>query len=81
MNYGTAVITSNISSLPEVGGDAALYVNPNDTNDIALKIKKLLDDEGLRRELIAKGKKQVESFSWEKSAKETLKVLEEVANG
>ncbi len=81
MSYGTAVITSNISSLPEVGGDAALYVNPNDANDIALKIKKLLEDEGLRRELVAKGKKQVESFSWEKSARETLKVLEEVANG
>ena len=81
MNYGTPVITSNISSLPEVGGDAALYVDPNDTMDIAEKMKKLLGDKNLRSELIAKGKKQVEKFSWEKSARQTLEVLEEVGRG
>lgn len=76
MKYGCPVITSNISSLPEAGGDAALYVDPNNTDDIASKMRKLLEDENLRKELIAKGKKQIEKFSWEKSAKETLAVLE-----
>lgn len=79
MKYGCPVITSNVSSLPEAGGEAALYVDPKDANDIAKKMKKLLEDESLRKDLIAKGTKQVEKFSWEKSAKETLKVLEEVA--
>ena len=81
MNYGTPVITSNISSLPEVGGDAALYVDPNDTTDIAEKMKKLLEDDNLKRQLIEKGKKQVEKFSWEKSARQTLEVLEGVGRG
>ncbi len=81
MNYGTPVITSKISSLPEVGGDAALYIDPESVSDIASKMEKLLKDSDLRQELIRKGKKQVEKFSWEKSAAQTLKVLEEVANG
>ncbi len=81
MSYGTAVITSNISSLPEVGGDAALYVDPNDAEDISKKMKKLLEDDNLKKQLIDKGKKQVEKFSWEKSARETLAVLEEVGRG
>ncbi len=80
MKYGCPVITSDISSLPEAGGDAALYVDPKDTDDIVLKMRKLLEDENLRKDLITKGTKQVEKFSWEKSASETLKVLEEVAN-
>jgi glycosyltransferase involved in cell wall biosynthesis len=79
MQRGCPVITSNVSSLPEAGGDAALYVDPTDVDDIAAKITKLIDDEELRKELIAKGKKQIEKFSWEKSAKETLAVLQEVA--
>lgn len=80
MQYKCPVITSNVSSLPEAGGDAALYVDPEDTDDIAEKILKLIKDEKLRKELVEKGKEQVKKFSWEKTAKETLKVLEEVAN-
>lgn len=80
MSYGCPVITSNISSLPEAGGDGALYVDPGDVNDIALKMKKLLEDDKLRNDLIKKGYDQVKKFSWEKSARETLKVLEEVGN-
>jgi glycosyltransferase involved in cell wall biosynthesis len=81
MKYGCPVITSNISSLPEAGGDAAVYVNPNDEQDIAEKIVKVLSDEKLRHEMKEKGKKQVAKFSWEKTARETLKILEEVAKG
>ncbi len=76
MSYGTPVITSNISSLPEAGGNAALYVNPNDAKDIFDKMKKLLGDSNLRKDLIKKGYEQVKKFSWEKSARETLAVLE-----
>ncbi len=81
MNYGTPVITSNVSSLPEAGGDAALYVDPNSVSDISEKMKKLLEDDNLKKQLIEKGKKQVEKFSWEKSTRETLAVLEEVGRG
>ncbi len=80
MKYDCPVITSNVSSLPEAGGDAALYVDPNSVDDIAEKMKKLMDDEGLRTEMISKGREQIKKFSWEKAAKETLKVLEGVAN-
>lgn len=78
MKYGCPVVTSNISSLPEAGGDAALYVNPEDTSDIAKKIKEVLEDENLRKRMIKKGFEQVKNFSWEKSAKEVLSVLKEV---
>lgn len=81
MNYGVPVITSKVSSLPEVGGDAALYIDPENVSDIASKMEKLLKDSDLRQELIKKGKKQKEKFSWEISAAQTLEVLEEVANG
>jgi glycosyltransferase involved in cell wall biosynthesis len=78
MQLGCPVITSNVSSLPEVGGEAALYINPNDAKDIAGKIQKVISDKNLREELIKKGYEQVKKFSWEKTAKETLKVLEEM---
>lgn len=80
MKYGCPVITSNVSSLPEAGGNAALYVDPKNVDDIASKMQKLLEDKSLREALISKGYKQVEKFSWEKSAQETLAVLEEVGN-
>ena len=72
------VITSNVSSLPEAGGDAVLYVDPEDPADIAQKIETLITDEKLRKELIAKGRRQIKKFSWDRAALETLKVLEEV---
>lgn len=79
MKYDCPVITSNISSLPEAAGDAALYVDPKDTEDIARKMKKMLTDKDLRKELITKGRAQIKKFSWEKSAKETLTILQNVA--
>ena len=78
MNYGCPVITSNVSSLPEAGEDAVLYVDPKNAADITEKMKKLLSDDNLKKELVEKGYIQVKKFSWEKSARETLKVLEEV---
>lgn len=80
MKYGCPIIISNVSSLPEAGGDAALYVNPEDANDIKEKIEKVLSDKNLREQMIKKGYEQVKKFSWEKTARETLKVLEGIVN-
>ena len=79
MKYGCPVILSNVSSLPEAGGDAALYFNPESSADIAAKINKVISDRNLREQMIKKGYEQVKKFSWEKTAKETLRVLEEIA--
>lgn len=78
MQRGCPVITSNISSLPEAGGDAALYVDPKDVDDISEKMALIITDKKMRNELIENGKKQVLKFSWKKAAKETLEVLEKV---
>lgn len=80
MKYGCPVVLSNVSSLPEAGGEGALYFNPQDSNDIAKKLDKVLSDEKLRSEMVKKGYEQVKKFSWEKTARETLKVLENIAN-
>lgn len=78
MQHGCPVITSSVSSLPEAGGDAALYVDPKDKDDIAKKIAELIENENLRKELVKKGYMHLKKFSWEKSAKETLSVLESI---
>jgi glycosyltransferase involved in cell wall biosynthesis len=78
MNCGTPVITSKISSLPEVAGNAALYINPRDEEDITKNITKLLKNSKLQKKLIKAGFKQAKKFSWEKTARETLKVYQEV---
>jgi len=78
MQRDCPVITSNVSSMPEAGGDAAIYVDPEDVSDIAEKIVKVISDKKLRNEMIEKGKKQVKKFSWEKAAKETMEVLKQV---
>lgn len=70
------VVSSNQGSLPEIGGDAAVYFDPLDTKEIVEKITKVLDDSSLRRDLIEKGRKRVKQFSWEKMAKETLEVYQ-----
>ncbi|OGH42870.1 MAG: hypothetical protein A3B53_02375 [Candidatus Levybacteria bacterium RIFCSPLOWO2_01_FULL_42_15] len=79
MSYGCPVITSNVSSLPEVGGDAVLYVDPLSTSDICEKMRMIFLDEKLRAELQKKGYEQVKKFNWEKTAKQTLDILENLA--
>lgn len=78
MRYGCPVAASNVSSLPEAGGDAALYFDPYNYRDIAEKMKILIRDEDIRQNLIKKGFAQIKKFSWEKAAVETLEVLEAV---
>jgi len=78
MKFGCPTVISDVSSLPEVGGDASLYVDPKSASDIAEKLERVISDKKLREEIIEKGYNQIKKFSWEKTAKETLKVLEEV---
>ncbi|MDZ4844629.1 MAG: glycosyltransferase family 1 protein [Chitinophagales bacterium] len=68
MNCGTPVITSNVSSMPEVAGDAALLVQPESVSEIAEAMEKILKDTMLRKDLIEKGFVQKEKFSWDKTA-------------
>lgn len=78
MACDTPVIASNRGSLPEVGGDAAIYFNPHDMEDCIDKIERVLKSEKLRQDLINKGNSRVKLFSWEKLAKQTLEVYEEL---
>lgn len=67
MRAETPILTSNVTSIPEVVGDAALLADPFNINDIAQKMEMLVGNEQLRLDLISKGKKQVEKFDWELS--------------
>jgi glycosyltransferase involved in cell wall biosynthesis len=78
MACGTPVITSQISSMPEIAGDAAHLIDPHSANDIALGITKILSDETYRKKLIGAGLERVKEFSWENAAKELLKIYSEV---
>lgn len=71
----TPVLTSSISSLPEVAGDAALLVDPHSTEAIAAGITRLIDDANLRRKLIKHGLRQIENFSWDAAANQILQTL------
>lgn len=76
MYYGCPVVASNVSSIPEVVGDAGLYFDPMSVDDISEKLQSVLSDTQLRALLISRGKKRVQEFSWEKCTAETLKVYE-----
>ncbi len=78
MAWGVPVVASRASSLPEVGGDAALYADPLDPADIAAKVSRAGEDAALREEMIAKGAARAQSFPWRRTAEETLRVYEEV---
>jgi glycosyltransferase involved in cell wall biosynthesis len=78
-SLGVPVMSANNSSLPEVAGNAALYVDPTDVEAIAQAMLRLSQDEALRQQLIDAGYRNVQRFSWEKAAAETLAVLEEAA--
>jgi glycosyltransferase involved in cell wall biosynthesis len=69
------VIASIHASLPEIGGEACLYFDPDEAEDLAERIKELYGNENKRTELIEKGKKRITYFSWESCGKETLEVL------
>ncbi len=80
MACGTPVIVSNVSSLPEVVGDAGMLINPEDVEGLTVAMWRVLSDEKLRREMSQKGLKRAQIFSWERAARETLDVYRKVAN-
>lgn len=73
---GCPLVTSSAGGSPEAAGDAAIYVNPNETESIAHGMFQVLEDQQLRNELIAKGLENVKRFSWQNTAWRTLQVLE-----
>ncbi len=79
MASGTPVVTSNVSSLPEVVGDAALLVDPYDPESIKSGIARVLEDPALRESMRRKGLERVRAFSWERSVQRTRDIYMEVA--
>ncbi|WP_165360661.1 glycosyltransferase family 1 protein [Candidatus Chloroploca sp. Khr17] len=80
MACGTPVVTSNVSSLPEVVGDAALTVDPYDVTALARAMERALTDATLRTDLRAKGLARAAQFTWERTARETLEVYRQALN-
>jgi glycosyltransferase involved in cell wall biosynthesis len=78
MGAGVPVVTSNVSSMPEVAGEAALLVDPYDVESIAAAMSRLLGDEALARELASRGLERAKHFSWERAARETFAVYARV---
>jgi O-antigen biosynthesis alpha-1,3-rhamnosyltransferase len=72
MACGTPVVTTNVSSLPEVVGDAALFVSPDDVDGLAAALSRVWQDEPLRADLRARGLARARQFSWERTARLTL---------
>src|SRR5438132_9449592 len=79
MAHGTPVVTSNTSSLPEVVGNAAVLVNPENVFEIMRALHRVLVDQTLREKLKHRGYEQATKFSWDDSARQLLKVYEDVA--
>jgi glycosyltransferase involved in cell wall biosynthesis len=78
MACGCPVIVSNVTSLPEIVGDAALLVNPHSADELARAIESILTNGRLKEGLVTRGLKHAGKFSWEKTATETEKVYEAV---
>ena len=77
---GIPVVASRVASLPEVGGNAAFYVDPYDPKDITEKLEKVLSMGSKEyNKVISKGYAQAEKFSWDKTASQTLEILEKAA--
>jgi glycosyltransferase involved in cell wall biosynthesis len=81
MAVGTAVIASNVSSLPEVAGDAAILVPPQDVETWAKAIEEVIESRTVSSELRRKGLARASQFSWERTAEQTIAVYRAVAHG
>ena len=78
MASGVPVVCSNRTSMPEVAGDAAIMIDPENLKEISNAIEKVLTDENLRADLISKGYENIKRFSWEKSAQKLHDVIVKV---
>jgi len=79
MACGTPVIVSNVSSFPEIVGDAGLLIDPGCTDELVVAMQRILSDSELRASLIEKGLKRAALFSWDKAAQETLALYHSLA--
>jgi glycosyltransferase involved in cell wall biosynthesis len=75
MTHGVPTIAARSSSLPEIGGDAALYFEPRDAEGLETQLRRLLGDEVLRNELIDRGRRRAAEFRWDRAAEKTLDVF------
>lgn len=73
---GTPLLTSSTSSLPEVAGEGAVFIDPEDGDDISAGLLRLLEDESLRKNCISRGYENLERFSWDKTAQTVMQVIE-----
>jgi alpha-1,3-rhamnosyl/mannosyltransferase len=80
MAAGAPVITSNVSSMPEIAGDAALLVDPRSQSELHHALSRLMTSDGLRAALVAAGRKRAECFHWEECANKSLAFFERVAS-
>ena len=78
MSCGLPAIVSNVASLPEVVGDAALLIDPYDADELAVAMWRVLTDQRLNHEMRSKGLRQAERFSWRRAAEETLEIYHQV---
>ncbi len=79
MSFDCPVISSFASSLPEIGGDACLYFDPNNAYDLVEKMKLLKEDKKLCEELVKKGRERIKEFSWETCGQKTLEIIKTAA--
>ena len=79
MSYSCPTVLSMNSSLPEIGGDASIYFDPKNSDDLLKKLSTLQDNDELRIELISKGKQRIKNFSWKKCGQETLEIIKNCA--
>lgn len=80
MAHGVPSIAARSSSLPEIGGDAALYFEPNDVDSLTTLLARVLQDEPLRAELATRGRARAAEFQWSRAADDTLAVLRQAAS-
>lgn len=78
MTLGAPVVTSSLSSMPEVAGNGAVYINPYDLNSIVNGIDQVINYQDFREKLILQGKEKAKSYSWERVAKETFKAYSSI---
>jgi glycosyltransferase involved in cell wall biosynthesis len=78
MAFGVPSVAARSSSLPEIGGPAALYFDPRDARELEAAIERLLNDRKLREDLVARGRQRAAEFRWQETARETVEVLQRV---
>jgi len=74
------VICSNAASMPEVAGDAALFIDPRNSDELAATIETVVQNDNVREDLVRRGFKQAGKFSWQRTAQETMEVFRMVAS-